>query len=125
MTQWFLRGCAAIFGVFGLVYLFDPGWLAGAAGVQGNASGLTDIRATYGGFQVGFCLFLLWVIASQQRVAGLVACALVSGCVAIGRIIGLAVDGGASAFNLVGLAVEIPLLLLAVWLYRRETSPAR
>jgi uncharacterized membrane protein len=124
MTSLFLQVVAAIFGVFGLIYLFDPGWLAGAAGVQGNASGLTDIRATYGGFQIGFCLYLVWVIVSQQRIAGLVACALVSGSVAIGRIVGLAVDGGASAFNLVGLAVEIPILLLSVWLYRREISPA-
>lgn len=123
MTRLFLQVVTAIFGIFGLIYLFDPGWLSQVAGLQANAAGFTDIRATYGGFQIGFCLFLIWVVMSEQRITALVACAMISGCVALGRIVGLALDGGASAFNLVGLAVEIPIFLMAVWLYRRETHP--
>ena len=121
MTRMFLQAVAAVFGIFGLIYLVEPGWLSQAAGLQANASGTADIRATYGGFQIGFCLFLIWVMLSEQRVAGLVACALVSGCVAFGRVVGVALDDGASAFNVVGLCVEIPILLMSVWLYRRET----
>ncbi len=124
MTRTFLQAVAAVFGIFGLIYLVDPGWLSQAAGLQANASGTADIRATYGGFQIGFCLFLIWVMLSEQRVAGLVACALVSGSVAFGRVIGVAVDGGASAFNIVGIFVEITILLLSVWLYRREINQA-
>lgn len=124
MTRYFLAFVAAVFGLFGLLYMIEPANLSQMAGLQANASGLTDIRATYGGFQLGFCFYLLWIVLSEQRLAGLVACALVSGFVAAGRILGLAVDGEFSNFHLIGLLFEIPILIASVWLYQMETRRA-
>jgi len=58
MASKFLMVIATILAFFGLFYLVSPQTLAGTAGLTANPSGLTDIRATYGGFQVGLALFL-------------------------------------------------------------------
>ena len=60
MARAFVWIAAAIFVVAGLSYLISPASLTQATGVSADASGLTDIRANYGGFQLGVGVFLVW-----------------------------------------------------------------
>ena len=110
--------------VFGLIYLFMPAYLAGEAGLSANASGLTDIRATYGGFQLGFGAFLFHCAFSQSRQrAGVLALALVLGAVGICRTIGVLLDGEFGGFHQIGLGFEITVTVILIYLLR--TTQAR
>ncbi len=63
----YLRIAGALTLVFGLLYLWVPETLTAPAGFgEIGSGGLTDIRATYGGFQLGLGAFLLWA-ASPPR----------------------------------------------------------
>ena len=121
MTRSFILLVAIIFGIFGLGYLFFPVPLAALSGIQPTATGVTDVRATYGGFQIGFALLLIWTsIDSTRYRAGLVAIAWVAAWIGIGRIFGLIIDQAPSQFHTIGLAFEIPITLIALWFMRRE-----
>lgn len=121
MTRSFILLVAIIFGLFGLGYLLFPEPLAALSGIQPTATGVTDVRATYGGFQIGFALLLFWASFDVSRYrAGLVAIAWVAVWVGFGRILGLIIDQAPSTFHTIGLAFEIPITLIALWLMRRE-----
>ena len=121
MTRWYLRFVALIFAGFGLAYLLAPEQLASEAGLRASPAGWTDIRATYGGFQLGFAIFLLWSARSRTRFgSGLVASAILGGSVAGGRVLGLVIDGEGSWFHSMGLAMEVSLVLTSLWFYRAQ-----
>jgi hypothetical protein len=104
-----------MFMVFGLAYLLAPAGLVEPAGLSlPTPSALSDVRATYGGVQLGFGGFLAWAALAAQRVpAGLLALALVEMGVALCRAIGVVVDGSLNRFHVVALSIEVPLTLLA------------
>lgn len=119
----FLVILAAIFLVFGAIYLLEPMRLASDAGLFANASGQTDIRATYGGFQIGFGFFLAWCAVDDARMRlGLVAVALVVGAVGLSRVFGIIVDGDFSGFNQIGLVFEFIVTLSSLWLLLIQPS---
>lgn len=122
----FLRIIAAILLLFGVIYLLNPALLAGKAGLTANASGLTDIRATYGGFQIGFGLFLLWVCKDPRQLSlALAATMLIFGSVGAARLFGVVTDGELSGFNQIGLGFELILTAAcAFFLYREKKDPA-
>lgn len=96
--------------------------LAPKAGLFPDASGVTDIRATYGGMQLGFGLFLAWAARDRAlHAAAWWACAALVGAVAVLRLFGLAVDGAPTGFHYGALGFEIPVTLYAVYLYRRSS----
>jgi hypothetical protein len=74
----------------------------------------TEIRAFYGGLEVGLGLFLL-IAASIRRwiAAGLVAVILGFGCTAAGRALGLVLDAPEAPGVLIFLLVELVFALLA------------
>ncbi len=124
-TRIFLRAVALILLVFGVVYVADPSRLAGEVGILFDAVGATDVRATYGGVQVGFALFLFWAArrqAATQRTA-LVAIAMVLGSIALLRVLGPLLGDGWSSFHTGALVFEILLSSIALWLARRPTDP--
>ncbi len=119
MASKFLMVIAAILAVFGLLYLFSPQTLAETAGLTANASGLTDIRATYGGFQIGLALFLFWSCRSADNVgSALVATGVIFACVGLGRLYGVIVDGEFSGFNMIGLMFEVFLTAACAYFYQ-------
>lgn len=122
----FLRVIAAILLIFGALYLFSPITLSAKAGISSTASGLTDIRATYGGFQIGFALFLFWCCMSTPRLpSALVATALVFGSVGAARLFGVIADGELSGFNLIGLSFEVVLTAVALYFINQtKKNPA-
>ncbi len=112
---------AAIFVVAGLTYLLSPASLTQATGISADAGGLTDIRANYGGFQLGFGLFLAWCARSRVS-TGLLLTALVLGAVLLSRVVGLVTDGSVTSFHLSALGFEVTLTALALWFYARSPN---
>ena len=92
IDQAFVWVVAAIFLVTGLTCVVWPASLTQSAGISADTSGLTDIRANYGGFQLGFGLFLAWCARSRVSMA-LLLMTLVMGAVLLSRVTGLFTDG--------------------------------
>ena len=66
MDRAFVWIVAAILALAGASYLVSPTAMTASAGISADASGLTDIRATYGGFQIGIAIFLAWCARSPD-----------------------------------------------------------
>jgi len=107
-------GATSVF--FGLVYLFLPGPMIEAAGFGiVRPSGVTDVRATYGGFQIGMGLFLFWTAMAEERVRGGLLLVLFSiGAVGASRSMGVMLDGDFSDFHLAGLATEVVITIFTL-----------
>ncbi len=112
----YLRLMGAMSVLFGLVYLLAPESLTAPTGFGPLSPGaMTDVRATYGGFQLGSGVFVLWAAADAGRVRlALVLVALTIGAVALSRATGLLLDGSLNGFHLGGLATELTLTVLAL-----------
>jgi hypothetical protein len=112
--------------VSGLVCVVATGPLLAMAGIRATPSGLTDLRAIYGGLQIGLGVFLLWCRSDPARTAaGLLALGLAIGSVGALRVLGLIVDGEPNAFHAANLAFEVATTALVVFaIARRRTSLA-
>ena len=91
-----LWGLGLMLVAFGFAYLMFPVSMAALTGVSvSTPAAITDIRATYGGLQLGVGAFLLWSALAPDRIpSGLLALGLSAGGVASCRLVGLVVDGG-------------------------------
>jgi hypothetical protein len=105
----FVLGLAAVlFAGLGVLFAVRPHWTAGFVDIALPTNTATiDFIATYGGFQLGFGIFLFLCLARPERVRlGLLA----SGCAVAGfgvtRAIGLLVLGGAKPVLYGALAFE-------------------
>ena len=103
-----LTAAATLFAVFGAAFAALPHRLAALVDIALPTNTATiDFIATYGGFEIGFAVFLFKCLARPERVRlGLQA----SGCAvagfAIARAAGLLVFGGASPVMYGALAFE-------------------
>ncbi|HZO08946.1 MAG TPA: DUF4345 domain-containing protein [Myxococcota bacterium] len=112
---------------FGAIYLLWPQSMTDPTGFPAlGPNALTDVRATYGGLQIGTGLFLLWAVRDASRVrTALVLQALLIGAVAASRAFGIAVDGTPNGVLVGALVTELCLTLLAlVALGRTRSSPS-
>jgi hypothetical protein len=111
--------------VFGVVYLFWPATMTDPMGFGVLApAAVTDVRATYGGFQIGRGAFLLWCLRPPRVRAGLLLMLLSVGAVAACRAIGLLIDGQVTS-NLQGVLVfEVVLTVVTLVLLLRTPAPA-
>ena len=118
----FLGISALIWVPFGVYCLFVPGFLGEAAGVAfATPTGSTDMRATYGGLTLvigGFAL--MGALREPCRGNGLLM--LSAACTGLGgaRLIGLALDGGFSAWTGQALALELGTAAIGWWLQVRR-----
>lgn len=121
----YIRILGAITLFFGVAYLLDPGGiLTDAAGFGAlTPGGLTDVRATYGGLQLGLGAFLVWAANSDSRIRmALVLVALSIGAVGLGRALGLMLDGDANPFHVSGLITEASITAFTLFLLHRVGS---
>jgi len=113
---------AAFFLVYGVLFALFPGALSDmvTGGVPATASGLIDMRATYGGMSiaVGLLMFLL-AMAPQTLEVGLLAVVLVLMGMATTRTLGILLDGSANSLMYVYLSAEVVPAIVALLLYRR------
>jgi hypothetical protein len=98
--------CAFGFLAFGLWLLVDPAGPLGKIGIEArDATGLVELRAFYGGMELGLGLFLAWcALRPEWRQAGLWLVLLANGGAGLARLraIGL---GGASLSGYLGWAL--------------------
>lgn len=116
---------ALIYAGIGTWTLLDPFGALDRVGVAAvDSRGEVELRAMYGGLELGMALFLLWCLASPERVrAGLMASTLTVGGLGLVRAIGwigLQPDGWLSVALMVAECTGAALGALALW----STRPA-
>src|SRR5262245_11034835 len=116
----FLGISAVLWLPFGLYCLFQPGFLAGAAGVAfTTAPGSTDMRAMYGGLTSALGAFAL-VGAWRPGLTRQALITLAVACAGLGtaRLLGVGLDGELTSWTMQALAFELGTVALGSWLLR-------
>jgi hypothetical protein len=110
---------------YGAYCFLHPAYLDQAAGVASQtATGMTEIRAMYGGLQIGIGLLALaGLLRDGFRRHALVTLAFLCGGLCTTRLAGAFLDGGFSSYTTGALVFEIGSTALALWLLR-STAPA-
>ncbi|WP_114856870.1 DUF4345 domain-containing protein [Azospirillum brasilense] len=124
-----LRINAVLFALFGIAFVLQPAEMAHilTGTFPQTASALTDMRATYGGIPLGFAAFLGWAGFTRQaeRTAGLAVLLVLAG-LALGRVVGILVDGSLNAIITALLLSELlGVALMAAALKRPFTMALR
>jgi len=103
-----LRGLGIALVALGVIAVVEPTAMMEPAGLVASVDGaLTEIRAVYGGFQIGLGLFLLWSALDPTRwPAALLVYALILGAIGDCRAIGLLIDRAPTPFHWFALAFE-------------------
>ncbi len=118
----FTLGLTALaFVIIGVGFILVPvSWAESVEIVLPTRMARTDLRATYGGFDLGFGLFLA---AAAHRptwhAPGLYAAAIALAGFGLTRLAGVLLDGGLDPFMWALLAFELPVAALCTLLYRR------
>ena len=109
---------------FGLVYLAFPALMTEPAGLTATSpTGLTDVRAIYGGLQIGWGAFEIWTARRPSRFeGGLVCTVLMCAALAACRWTGVALAGELSWVDRRALGIETGYLLLSLWVWWRHCS---
>jgi hypothetical protein len=109
---------AATYVFLGLWSLVRPEQVAGMADLGlASATARTDFLAVYGGFELGFGLFLAWCLRrTDRRAVGLVALGMALLGMALGRLLGLVTaDGPVHPLETAILVSELAGVLLCAW----------
>lgn len=105
----------------GLAYFIRPEEMASFSGalLMGNAA-VTEVRAYYGGLQLGLAAYLAMALTRLDLLRpALTLLTLLYAALALGRVAGLWLDGGAQqTFNLTALLLEVISAGLAWWALR-------
>lgn len=123
-----LLGILAAFVLLaGLGSLLAPASFAEQAGYATVPSALTEVRAFYGGLQLGIALFLVWCLGTPARTTqGLLLSGLAVGGAGLARALGMLIDETASSHHLLNLGIEaVTVALVAAALLRGRQRPAR
>ena len=116
-----LLGFLAVFVVVaGIGCLLAPGSFAQQAGFSLNSSALTEIRAFYGGLQLGIAGFLIWCLRDPGRTStGLLLGGLAVGGAGLGRVVGMAIDEVSTTHHLANLGIESATVAVVVVALKR------
>ena len=116
----FLGISAVLWLPFGLYCLFEPGFLAGAAGVGfTTATGSIDMRATYGGLTSALGAFaLIGALRPGWTRQALITLAVACAGLGSARLLGVGLDGELTAWTMQALALELGTVALGSWLLR-------
>ena len=89
---------------FGFAYVVSPvSMLELTGGSASTPAAITDVRATYGGLQLGLGAFLVWSALESERIpSALIALGLIAGALGGCRLLGVVVDGGLGPTLLIG-----------------------
>lgn len=122
MMTFFLRFIGVVFAGYGIYLCFDPSYLFELLELEESIPGKVEVRAMYGGLQLGVGLLLLWG-AQRPPIQQQMACAVMIACfggLAGARAVGLLIDGQDS-YNLAALIFESASLLISVYLYAKSS----
>ncbi|QTN44229.1 DUF4345 family protein [Ectopseudomonas mendocina] len=111
----------AALALLGLGYFIRPEEMASFSGalLMGNAA-VTEVRAYYGGLQLGLAAYLAMALLRLDLLRpALTLLVLLYSALALARIAGLWLDGGAQqTFNLYALLIDAVSAALAWWALR-------
>lgn len=120
----------AVFCLFSLPYglycFFDPGALAGIAGVAASSTtGTVELQAMYGGLQAGAGALALLGIVRPGFAPGILL-AILFQCAGLGsaRLLGALGAGEFSSYTTMGIAFELGSTVIAFLLWRSAPVPA-
>lgn len=107
---------------FGVAYFLWPQEMGAVSGMLlMESSAVTDVRAYYGALPIGLAVFIglcLWL--PELTRPALILLLVLYASLALGRIVGLWLDGGAQqTFNLWAILFEVVSAGLAGWALRR------
>lgn len=106
--------------VFGVIYLVAPLTMTNPMGFgELKPSALTDVRATYGGFQIGTGLFMFCCLRPERVKVGMLLALLSVAAIAISRLIGFALDGDVIPVLQGTVIFEIVLTVISLIIYLR------
>src|SRR5436190_13066312 len=126
----FAIGLLALAGIgflgFGLCLIVDPaGGLVTVGIVASNPAGLIELRALYGGLELGLGVFFLLCAARPDwRRPGLWAVLLGNGGIGLTRLAGIALGGVFTPFLVVALVWELGFAGLAAWALSGQNTEA-
>lgn len=107
---------ALVFAGFGVVLLLDPTTIASTGVVLSTPEAKTEIRAFYGGLELGLALFFALSAARPAWFqAGLAAQAASLGGAALARLFGMIVDDSLTIMMALLFAAEAAGSLLGLW----------
>lgn len=113
--KWVLVLAGLGFLGFGLAIAVAPAAVLGSVGISGTAAGLVELRAFYGGLELGLGAFLLICAARPDwREAGLWSVALVNGGIGAARLAGIALSGEFTGFFAGALVWELGFTVAAI-----------
>jgi hypothetical protein len=112
---------ALLFAFLGLRWMFGPEAAAGELGIQlGDAVARNTARGDLGGMFIAAAI-LCGLGVAQAEARWLQAVALVVGCIAFGRSVGLVVDGYATG-SLMPLLLEIAMVIVLLLAARSQSN---
>jgi len=117
MARWLVTATGIFFIFYGAAFALYP--IEMATLVTGDsprtASGIIDLRATYGGMSIAVGAIILIVAANSARLAlALLIIAIVLLAMAAGRVLGMLTDGSANAIMYVYLVMELVVSAIAL-----------
>ena len=119
----YLTFIAAISLVFGVVYLVAPLSMTTPMGFGDlKPSALTDVRANYGGFQIGTGLFMLLCLKRERLKLGMLLAFLLAAVITASRALGLAIDGDIIPPSQGALTFEVMLTVISLVIYLRTPN---
>ena len=127
-SKLFLAVQALVLGGFGLAYFAQPEAMANLSGMLlMQSAAVTDVRAYYGGLQLGLAAWLgLALLRPRLQEATWMLLVLLYGALALARIGGLWLDGGAQqTFNFAALLFEAVSAALAFLCLRQAEARAQ
>lgn len=105
---------ALLFLFMGVGFMFEPATNATNLALSPlGEHGLNTIRGDLGGLFIG-CTGLLALGILQRRGEWLLAVALIMSTIALGRLVGFVLDGGASQATLVAFGFEVVIAIVMV-----------
>jgi hypothetical protein len=109
------------FLAFGLWLIVDPVDGLAPVGIGGSNAGVIELRAFYGGLELGLGLFLLRCATRPGwRSPGIWAVLLINGGIGLTRLLGIALSGTFTPFFAYALVWELGFAALAGWALRRR-----
>lgn len=110
---------ALLFLFMGVGFMFDPGGNAASLALTPlGEHGLNTIRGDLGGLFIGATLLLALGIL-QRKGEWLLAVALIMSAIALGRLVGFVLDGGATQATLVAFGFEVVIAIVMVLTSRK------
>ncbi len=120
MIKLFIRFTGLLLTLYGAFLYFDPQYLIDLLELGGGHPARTELRAMYGGLQLGVGVFLL--LAAQKDTAyQQMACTVMIACftgLSTARAAGMLVDG-VDSYNLYACLYEAATVVLAILCHNR------